>query len=99
VHGDNHTDLHGTANLLPECFVDPTEARKGTSSVGKSTSIATENLSEVTTTPSSVCTSVCTKGGETADADLLADFVAGLTPEQRRRLAALLAGQSEGDAS
>jgi hypothetical protein len=69
------------------------------SSGGKSTSIATENLSEVTATPSLACTAACTKDGETTNADPLAAFVASLTAEQRRRLAALLTEQGEGGAS
>jgi len=66
------------------------------SSDGKSTSIVSENLPEVTATPSVSCTNACTSKAETTTADPLADFVASLTPEQRRRLADLLINRKEG---
>jgi hypothetical protein len=58
---------------------------------------------EVVASPSraldEVCTSVCTSNAETANAEHLEAFVASLTPEERRHLAALLAGEGQGDAS
>ena len=48
------------------------------------------------------CTAACTSEPKTANgpaADPLADFVAGLTAEQRQRLAALLTGAKEGGES
>ena len=62
-------------------------------------SVASENLSEVTSSPSARCTARCTGEADSANeptADPLADFVASLTAEQRQRLAALLAGKREG---
>jgi hypothetical protein len=56
----------------------------------------------LTASPSARCTPRCTGDAESANeptADPLADFVASLTAEQRQRLAALLTGQREGDAS
>lgn len=50
----------------------------------------------LTDNQSFACTTACTSGPEIAKTDPLAGFVASLTPEQRRRLVALLIG-SEGD--
>jgi hypothetical protein len=54
---------------------------------------------QVTSSSFARCPARCTESQETANADPLADFVASLSPEQRKRLADLLAGSKEGDAS
>jgi hypothetical protein len=69
------------------------------SSVGKGTSIATENLSGLTSSPSRISASVSANEPENANdptADPLAAFVASLTAEQRQRLARMLASQRGG---
>jgi hypothetical protein len=55
--------------------------------------------SELTATSSPRCTSRCTENENEPHGDPLAGFVASLTAEQRQRLADLLAGSKEGDAS
>lgn len=62
--------------------------------------LASENLSEVTSSPAARCTARCTGEADSANeptADPLADFVSSLTAEQRQRLAALLTGKREAD--
>ena len=54
---------------------------------------------QVTSSDSLRCPARCTESEETANADPLAGFVASLSPEQRQRLADLLAGSKEGGAS
>jgi hypothetical protein len=53
----------------------------------------------VTSSHSVRCPARCTESQETANADPLAGLVASLTPEQRQRLADLLAGSKDGGAS
>jgi hypothetical protein len=58
-----------------------------------------ENLKEVTSSPSARCTARCTGEADSANeptADPLAEFVASLTAEQRHRLASLLTSKREG---
>ena len=54
---------------------------------------------ELTTSDHFRCTPCCTENEKEHHADPLAGFVASLTPEQRERLAKLLTGSREGDAS
>ncbi len=54
---------------------------------------------ELTSSDFARCTARCTENENEPHGDPLAGFVASLTPEQRRRLADLLAGSKEGDAS
>ncbi len=68
----------------------------------RSSSIATSVNKEVTSSQVARCTPRCTENAElTNDSSEapLAEFVATLTAEQRRRLAAMLLGQGEGHAS
>jgi hypothetical protein len=64
----------------------------------KKPTVASGNLSQLTTTSSARCTSRCTETGNEPNADPLAGFVASLTPADRPRLVALLTGQAEGGA-
>jgi hypothetical protein len=60
--------------------------------------VTSESPSDVTANPSARCTPRCTETGPEANADPLAAFVAGLSAEDRARLAALLTGNGEGGA-
>jgi len=60
---------------------------------------AIDNQHRVTSYDSSRCTPRCNELEAEPNADPLAAFVASLTLEQRRSLAALLTGQREGGAS
>ena len=64
----------------------------------RSLSVISGDNKEVTSLDSARCPARCTESEETANADPLAGFVASLTPEQRQRLADLLAGNKEGGA-
>jgi len=104
VHRKVHGITKGLRARSPESFgfkhfrqvgaagFEPTTSRPP----DKRHAVASEDLSEVTSSEPAACTAACTSRAENANADALAAFVASLTPERRQRLAALLTGQSEG---
>lgn len=61
---------------------------------------ASEDLSNQSVMPSNIaaCTTACTNPNPEANTDPLAAFVSSLTPDQCRRLAALLLARAEGEA-